>query len=319
MDLLGIVIMGAVMLVAQGMAIVEAAIEERKRYSQGKFDFWMARKVARVLDEVDPVIPGQRRKHSYEERLYACGKLSDVAKCADGGHKIDYLMTCHLGFCPNCNEDKAKKTFARVSDRLGLNKGPVKEARLITLTIKTTGDLVADLAHLKESWEKFRNHARRKQPEWLKSGVSAIEMGSNGNVHIHLAQIDGGYIRQGNPDPTSPGYCPHPAGMNSFCCLTEAWKHVTGGDSYVTDIRSMPGEDAVRYLIKYIVKGVKLDGSDGKGVGIMHAVEWYLASKGSNLINFFGDAYSKGSSGATCPVITENGDRCASEFVKKGD
>ena len=182
-------------------------------------------------------------------KLRDCGK-EGVVYCGGGGHPRLIRVWCELSICPQCARRHAaivRGEWLRAAQRVPTCKG--YRWRLVTLTLRASGDLRADYYRLLQSFSKLR---RRWERRYLGcGGFRSVEVGQAKNVHMHLL-----------------AYLPW---VDQHELATE-WEQITDG-SRVVDIRLVRDfRNGVAEVCKYITK---LSGARAAS----EIVEVYLALK----------------------------------------
>lgn len=191
---------------------------------------WTSRRncVQRALETLDA-------SESRSQRFDSCGSRAWVLESVDepGVFRIS-CDRCRDRFCQPCALQRARHIATCVGD---FAKG--KELRLITLTLRKTGNNISeDVNRIYAGFTRLRRRVL-----WSKSqrgGVYFIEIKRRRNddgwhTHIHVLS-EGRYINKKK--------------------LSDAWLDITG-DSMIVDVKWCDsGEDAARYVAKYAGKGV---------------------------------------------------------------
>ena len=186
--------------------------------------------------------------------LKACGTQYMTMGCYDCGRddvkNVPYR--CKLRVCPECSTIRKNEWLDRYKSYL--ESVPSFRIRHMTLTLANADDLPATLTKIQKGFKALRTH-------WFKDRIEGglvgyeFHLGKSGgrwNVHCHVLYV-GSFI-------------PHSE-------LSATWEKITG-DSKVVDIRSIgrgfyckrrnrkvsAQEKALDYVLKYISKGVGIDG-----------------------------------------------------------
>lgn len=167
------------------------------------------------------------------ERWDDCGAPMDLA-CGECGHRRTVPFWCERSICPECarrHAAKLRESWERAMLALSIPGG--WRWRLITLTLRVSGDIGADYARLRDSWGKLRDRWKRRYGKSI-AGCAAFEIGANGNVHVHLLALTP-WIDQR--------------------ALSVEWLAITG-DSSIVDVRLVQRgiRDGLRECTKYITK-----------------------------------------------------------------
>lgn len=175
---------------------------------------------------------------------------------ATAHHRRYRLTRCELRICPWCARRAAAKEVSRLLDIIASLEAsgtfrPTGLAnrqtfKMLTLTLKPSGDLRADFKRLSKGWRELQKRAgfEKDKRARLFGGFSALELGPSGNPHLHILYW-GRYVPKDR--------------------LQELWREITG-DSYVVEIHQVRGSlrDAAREVGKYVTK-VSVVGGSGTG------------------------------------------------------
>ena len=248
---------------------------------------------ARALMERDSTWHTQRALGllARETTVRECGtQAAAVGYCADCGKVHVQARRCgdrHV--CGACASWAGKKTWARVvpavermlrdARREWNARGRISRqrpiVRMLTLTTRDTGDMVADRETLQRGWGRHRAWLdRRANPRYNKViglprarlrfvRVWEVTKGTHGlgHVHCHVVTVLGWY---------------------SYKDAREAWSKHTDGESSQYDVttgrtggrQKEQAANAGRYLAKYISKGADVESELGEVKG----AEWWIAS-----------------------------------------
>lgn len=228
-----------------------------------------------------------------ERTVRECGtQAAAVGWCSDCGHAHVHARRCgdrHV--CGACAAHAGKKTWARsvravermVNDarREWQARGRIRArrpiVRMLTLTVRHSGDLEADRDVLQKGWARHRAWLdRQANPRAAaKMGLPRqrlrfirtweITPGTDGlgHVHCHVVTVLGWY---------------------DYGTAREAWIGHTGGASTQYDVTTSTTTDAkqatnaARYLAKYISKG-------SHGLDVVTAARWWQASYGRRALS----------------------------------
>lgn len=223
--------------------------------------------------------------------VYSC------ERCHTGFHVME---TCKSRLCPVCQfryckdlEDQIKKRVGELRESAP-NGYKVMQVTL-TVTSKRYGDALPDRAGIKrleketreflaENFGKYRVRRSRsgklvevkRSKKAIKPGddpriwqgrgwVCTMEVGAdNNNLHCH-ALVWGPFVPWGT--------------------LKDRWAKITG-DSFGVDIRVKGLKDAIRYILKYLMKPPKTD-------SYARMADWLLAIRGSRRIRCGGVFYGR--------------------------
>ncbi len=169
--------------------------------------------------------------------------------------------SCHLPFCPVCDNKRAKSIYHRLYREL-LPYAKADRLRSVCLTLKHTG-LKEDIDWMQTSWAKLS-----RRVGWLDYSDGAdwflqckpVERGLEWHVHRHVLVI-GSYIPQK--------------------WLSKTWEKITG-DSFDVYIQSIKGERglalALRDIARYVSRPANI-----LGVAPEHRLELLRALRGRRL------------------------------------
>lgn len=208
-----------------------------------------------------------------------CGQqLAVLGTCTDCTHEHEHFKRCRdRHVCATCAKDAGRKTYARsipAVERMvkqafrewharGRFEATRPVVRLLTLTVRHSGDLVHDRKVLEKGWVRHRAWLAktwnpRKTPHRTRMRFVRVWECTNGHdglghVHFHAVTV-------------APRY--------SYKAARAAWIGHTDGASTQYDVTSIPKDNAkqaAQYLAKYVSKGSA--GLDGET-----AAAWWVAS-----------------------------------------
>ncbi len=189
------------------------------------------------------------------ERMEICGTRSTVIKC-----KCRYVrvpVRCGLRWlCDKCRKAAYSRFFRRarrvmrhhqkesVRSWVGCGSPPGErpEWKLVTLTVRHSGDLQADRARIVRAWKRWR--------QWLWKAIGKFHFAmtweltagrdSRGHLHAHVSAL-------------LPWF--------DFSAARSEWKRAIGDEDAVIHFERARkgGGGAAHYLAKYASKGVELD------------------------------------------------------------
>jgi hypothetical protein len=198
------------------------------------------------------------------KKLAACGSRVVVKRYANGESRAFCVDSCsYRRLCLICSAKERRRRVAELTRYFQalLQREPSLKFAVVTLTVKSGSDLMAQYLHLKTSWKRLRRRCTearrgRVKTEWLKvrAGVASIEVdrGQSGDWHVHL-HIPLLYERELDDQ-----------------AISDEWLRVTG-DSHVTHIKRIPlakgiDEDSLRERINgevgYVLKFRQLSPAD---------------------------------------------------------
>jgi len=194
----------------------------------------------------------------------SCGQEVYTLQCESCGYEHKVAYNCKLRFCSRCAGVKKAGYMKKYINYIeSLNADNI---RFVTLTIKNVAELRAGVDKIRDCFVKLRHREHYKRR--IDGGLYGVEANPDDdgkwNIHIHFIYY-GAWIKQST--------------------LSDDWYDITG-DSMVVDIkRPDRPSDALRYVLKYVTKGV--DASDGKWTGEA-LVEFVVALSDVRMIQAFG-------------------------------
>ena len=220
-------------------------------------------------------------EHAHE--LLECRThVAGSAVCAQG-HCHSFLYKCNLRYCPVCSKYKAINKTKEIKERLRLTNKPI---RLITLTKKKSGDVEHDFIETRKAFRKWLKHVNKYKKNWLRSGFYAFELGSGGNVHVHVIQAEGSFVPQKK--------------------LSELWKKITG-DSFVVDVRRVRGKRGANYVAKYASKGMGEKTFEKLNLEVLK--QYFVGLRRKKFYGYVGKAYNQFRTEPKCPY-------CGAKFIE---
>lgn len=188
----------------------------------------------------------------------SCGANLFMMECGNCGYKKVVKVHCKLRCCPKCQSAKVGVWTGKYEKFVKLLSLHQNDLKMLTLTLKNVSDLRAGVDRIRVCFVKLRH--RKLYKERIRGGIYGIEatVGEDGLWHVHLhALISADYIRQ-----------------PKIVC---DWLEITQ-DSFIVYIQKVPGRcyvktdsgkwvwkwldvrGALRYVVKYMVKGADIDG-----------------------------------------------------------
>ncbi len=162
----------------------------------------------------------EQYRYDLAQRLRTCGTWMGFKECPDG-HRQAHLSLCDLPkYCRRCARLKAHKTAQEIA--LGFGKLLERPRtgywlRLLTVTVRNTGDTRADVKRLQRSFAKLWRSLYGGQASHA-AAIRFVELGpENGTAHLHALM-----------------YAPFVA----IQTISDRWHQFTG-DSMVVDIRNV--------------------------------------------------------------------------------
>ncbi|MDO8623318.1 MAG: protein rep [archaeon] len=182
------------------------------------------------------------------QKIRSCGKSYSTFMCNCKFIKV--RKRCNYIICPVCGNIRTEKLYKKFADLVKSKKVAMSiydtGLRFLSLTVKNVEDVIGGVDKLYSSFKKLRR--RKYWKERVLGGIGAIDMkkGQDGlwNVHIH-ALIYSKYLDMKSHKKK---------GGNAK--LVEEWKKCTGGDSILDIKRVRSKGGALRYILKYLAKGI---------------------------------------------------------------
>jgi hypothetical protein len=171
------------------------------------------------------------------ERFCKCGSNAWVMQSRDNPQRLKLsAFHCKHRLCLQCQHELRRVVAANLLARLDRRK-----VRFLTLTLRHAAaapgtdepSLSDNINRLYDSFAKLRRTSSWKHH--VVGGVSFLEVkrtSQGWHPHLHIL-FDGKYFPQRE--------------------LSNLWLRCTG-DSYIVDIRDIPGSDSIRYITKYCTK-----------------------------------------------------------------
>jgi hypothetical protein len=207
---------------------------------------------------------------------------------------------CTHRMCHHCAKLRSRKLAARVHEMFGkLRAQGITRYALLTLTYRDTEALHGCV---ERGWRDFRKLRQRKIWEQALGCLATMEIkrgqGSglwHPHLHVLVARPSCTCLRGRRLDDVVPRcahgrlWCPH--ALNQ-CCISEAWREITG-ESFVVDIRAVRAEEdrsmagAVREVVKYCTKLTEVS-SKVREDGQSDVLELHRAIRGRRLLTTTG-------------------------------
>lgn len=198
------------------------------------------------------------------ESFKTCGEDVYTLQCESCGYEHKVTYNCKLRVCSHCAGVKMSGYIKKYLPYMKSLK--FFSVRSVMLSIKNVEDLRAGVEKIRECFTKLRR--RGYYESRIQGGLYGIEAkpGKDGkwNVHLHFLYY-GSYIPQAR--------------------LSDDWEDITGDSFYVWINRPASPRDALRYVLKYITKGVDLDAA---GWTVERLVEFVVALSDVRLVQAFG-------------------------------
>jgi hypothetical protein len=220
---------------------------------------------------------GEAKAKFHDARARTAGYAVRVAKCCAKGRACEHcglviLRRCGATMvCESCSSHRWGKHRRKLARALAGHLGSRVQAwrrrgrpayeeprlALLTLTLRHSGDAVADRELLSLAWHRWRAWYREKYGESLPyAWAPEYTPGRDdlGHVHMHVTTV---------------------LPWRDFDELRAAWRRATGaqGERIHVSVKTRGVRDAARYLAKYATKGVK-------GLNVRHAAAWLRAQYG---------------------------------------
>lgn len=194
------------------------------------------------------------------DRVAACG-TTHVELVTQDGEVIEKALGCNQSACSTCATRKGARWAARLRAVVSAHdkdqRRRNRQATLITLTVRHTGDLAADRKAISKGWKRWRAwwHDRYGWA-FTFAFVWEVTLGTAGDGHVHAHVV-----------AWLPKWWSWQKGQ-------AAWCRATGGniDFQVRGNGETVGQ-SVQYLVKYLAKGAALE-----GLTPALAAAWWAAS-----------------------------------------
>ena len=204
-------------------------------------------------------------RQSKAESYLTCGEQMFTLECEKCGysHKVSY--NCKLRLCSRCSAIKVAAHMKKYLPYVKRLAAVPNYLRRLDLTLKNVEDLAEGVHRIRDCFTKLRH--RQGYSVCFDGGICGIEgvPGRDGkwNVHMHILYC-GSFI----PDRQ----------------LSADWRDITG-DSFIVHIEKVSDpEKALRYVLKYLLKGVE----SAHGWTENELVEFVLALENVRLVQAFG-------------------------------
>ncbi len=189
-------------------------------------------------------------RRTLRTRMAQCSTVLYTLRCR-GGRTIEMPRPCRQWWvCGRCRRRRANGLRMRIMDGLALawhraTAGGVRCAlRLTTLTVRHSGDLVADRARLADAWRRFYKRLHEWVGRFAYVGCWEVTPGRDGrgHPHLHIAWIGPRFISYGG--------------------LLALWRAaIDDAGARINHVTSRGTvESCANYLGKYLSKGVELGG-----------------------------------------------------------
>jgi hypothetical protein len=182
----------------------------------------------------------------YWRRTHARARDAVVAADAAELRENRGRPSARIAWCPTCECDHAEPQR--------------RFLRLLTLTVRHTGDLERDRATLEKGWKRLRAQLAKRglrRVRFFRTYEITPGVDSLGHVHVHVIVW-------------LPWVC--------YAWLSAAWARATDdastGVRVTRDTRGLPADSAAAYVATYATKG------SGSQLDARLAADWYAASYG---------------------------------------
>lgn len=257
--------------------------------------------IAKYIRELNATSPRDKLRLLAEaDRFEHCRRRYMVYSCERCSTGFHVLETCKSRLCPSCQYRYCKDLEDQIKGRVGeLRRSAPAGYRIMQVTLTVTsnrfGDGLPDRAGIKrletetreflqENFGRYKVRRSKsgklveaKRPKkslkpgddpriWIGRGwVCTMEVGAdNNNLHCH-ALVWGPFLPWGS--------------------LRDRWAKITG-DSFGVDIRIKGLQEAVRYILKYLMKPPKTD-------SYARMADWLQCIRGSRRIRCGGVFYGR--------------------------
>ena len=179
-----------------------------------------AHAVAKAITQTDSI--AEQYRYDLANRVKNCGVWMGYKECPDGHRQAHVSMCDKTKYCRRCARIKAHrqaKEIALILEKLMQRPRAGYWLRMLTVTVKNTGDIEADVRRCNESFSKlWRSLYGGKHSH--AAAIRFTELGAeNGTAHAHVLM-----------------YAP----FVSHKTISEKWEQFTG-DSMVVEIHNIGG------------------------------------------------------------------------------
>lgn len=199
------------------------------------------------------------------ERVESCGQGAPlVIECRCGRTKVATSCGMHW-LCPSCRPKRYRRLRARLAKSVraraeanarawhlrGRPKGQRREPYMVTLTVRHTGDLLADRRTIQRGWECLRKWFHKRIGAFDYALTWEVTPGEDGLGHVHahaVALLPFFPYKKATAEWLRATGSP---GANFAAPKTKDGKRLTG---------SRAAARAAEYIAKYASKGVAIDG-----------------------------------------------------------
>lgn len=210
------------------------------------------------------VANGLRAEGMWEEaaKLDHCHTVYTVCQCSDCHAVRSFPNRCDLFFCCECQhalQTRREKEVRWWSVKVG-------QPKHVVLTVRNITDLTPK--HVDELRGWFSKLRRRKFARNWRGGFYRIEVTNEGrgwHLHLHVL-VDARWIDQAG--------------------LRQAWMSITNGYGYICNVKDCRGNDYLREVTKYVVKGSQIAAWPSNQIA-----EFVRAFSGKRTFGVFGSCY----------------------------
>lgn len=192
-----------------------------------------------------------------QPRLDACGTRGHYIACKCPGKRLLWRGCRQWWVCRACRARRLNPLRERLTDSLGLHieraitGGNRVGVRMLTFSLRTSGDVPRDRAQLGEAWRTFYQALHRWMGRFVYAGVYEVTPGTTGLGHVHMHVV-----------------VVWPRWVN-YARVAKLWRDASKGNSTRISIvgGSNNGRRAASYLAKYVSKGVDTSAMSEELVG----------------------------------------------------
>jgi hypothetical protein len=196
------------------------------------------------------------------DALEECHSFYTVAQCTSCGSVQKFPNRCDRLYCPECQPHLSRERQKQVSWWVATLKQP----KHVVLTVKNQPELTP--AHVDELRRWFTNLRKRKRYANWTGGFYSLEVTNEGrgwHLHIHVL-VEARWIDSSQ--------------------LALDWDSVTNGNGRIVKVKDCRGDDYLKEVAKYAVKGSQL--AEWKPQDILTFIEVFAAKR---TFGVFGSLY----------------------------
>lgn len=197
-------------------------------------------------------------------KLDACHTKQSFAVCADCSRTTAFFNRCEQRHCPMCAHRLARER----RDSIEFWTHEISQPKHVVLTVRNSDAIdKARVRWFKACFAKLRRTAGAAN--W-RGGMWSLEVTNEGRGwHLHLhALVDADWI-----------------GVE---WLKEAWSRLVGQDIVIVKVKDCRGEQYLKEVAKYVVKGSQLAGWDSRQIG-----QFIRAFDGERTFGVFGTLFKR--------------------------